>query len=343
MKTFYADEQKRHDPKASCQAARRSRTRNSRSVSSGCLPAQGRPAARSIVRKRLRSWPDRRRPYAGISRIPAAHLSALAAHRRRLAGGDPEHPSDRAQPAAIRPPPSARPATTWPIQPARSRPRPWTAPAGAPGSAVEAAEAVMSGEPRRLCALPAARPSRLRRCRRRLLLPQQFGRRRAAIAEERGPRRDPRCRPAPRQRHAGHFLCAPRRADRLDPRRSGALLSVLLGPCRRARRRARASATISTCRWRANPATRSFSKRSKSPANASGPSRPKRWCVALGLDAFEGDPFGGLSVSTPGFARIAEAIAKLGLPTVIVQEGGYLCDALGDNLTSFLTGWGSAI
>jgi acetoin utilization deacetylase AcuC-like enzyme len=25
---------------------------------------------------------------------------------------------------------------------------------------------------------------------------------------------------------------------------------------------------------------------------------------------------------------------------VIVQEGGYLCDALGDNLTAFLTGFG---
>lgn len=62
--------------------------------------------------------------------------------------------------------------------------------------------------------------------------------------------------------------------------------------------------------------------------------------VALGLDAFEGDPFGGLSVTTPGFARIGEAIAKLGLPTVIVQEGGYLCDPLGDNLTAFLTGFG---
>jgi acetoin utilization deacetylase AcuC-like enzyme len=64
--------------------------------------------------------------------------------------------------------------------------------------------------------------------------------------------------------------------------------------------------------------------------------------VALGLDAFEGDPFGGLSVSTPGFARIGGAIGKLALPTVIVQEGGYLCDALGDNLTSFLTGFANA-
>ena len=68
---------------------------------------------------------------------------------------------------------------------------------------------------------------------------------------------------------------------------------------------------------------------------------PDALVVALGLDAFEGDPFGGLSVTTPGFARMAEAIAKLGLPTVIVQEGGYLCDALSDNLTSFLIGFGS--
>ena len=68
---------------------------------------------------------------------------------------------------------------------------------------------------------------------------------------------------------------------------------------------------------------------------------PDALVVALGLDAFEGDPFGGLSVTTPGFARIAAAIARLRLPTVIVQEGGYLCDALGDNLTSFLTGFGT--
>jgi acetoin utilization deacetylase AcuC-like enzyme len=68
---------------------------------------------------------------------------------------------------------------------------------------------------------------------------------------------------------------------------------------------------------------------------------PDALVVALGLDAFEGDPFGGLSVSTPGFARIGEAIAGLSLPTVIVQEGGYLCDALSDNLTSFLTGFAS--
>lgn len=58
--------------------------------------------------------------------------------------------------------------------------------------------------------------------------------------------------------------------------------------------------------------------------------------LALGLDAYEGDPFAGLRVSTVGFSQIGQMVAKFGLPTVIVQEGGYLCDALGDNLAAVL-------
>ncbi|QCO55698.1 histone deacetylase family protein [Pseudorhodobacter turbinis] len=64
--------------------------------------------------------------------------------------------------------------------------------------------------------------------------------------------------------------------------------------------------------------------------------------VALGLDAFIDDPFKGLAVTTEGFGRIGAAIAGLGLPTLFVQEGGYLCKELGDNLTSTLTGFESA-
>ena len=66
---------------------------------------------------------------------------------------------------------------------------------------------------------------------------------------------------------------------------------------------------------------------------------PGALVVALGLDAFEGDPFGGLSVSTGGFGKIGARLARLGLPTAVVQEGGYLCDALGDNLAAFLGGF----
>lgn len=65
--------------------------------------------------------------------------------------------------------------------------------------------------------------------------------------------------------------------------------------------------------------------------------------IALGLDAYERDPFGGLAVTTEGFSRIGSAIGSvLSLPSVIVQEGGYLCEALGDNLTAFLEGYSSA-
>lgn len=61
--------------------------------------------------------------------------------------------------------------------------------------------------------------------------------------------------------------------------------------------------------------------------------------VALGLDAYEGDPFQGLGITTPGFARIGAAFAAMGLPTLFVQEGGYICDGLGGNLTSVLSGF----
>ncbi|MGO1118850.1 histone deacetylase family protein [Rhodovibrionaceae bacterium A322] len=66
---------------------------------------------------------------------------------------------------------------------------------------------------------------------------------------------------------------------------------------------------------------------------------PDAIVVALGLDASQDDPFGGLAVTTEGFGRIGETLASLQVPSVIVQEGGYLCDSLGDNLVSFLSGF----
>ncbi|MCC5992862.1 MAG: histone deacetylase family protein [Rhodobacteraceae bacterium] len=60
--------------------------------------------------------------------------------------------------------------------------------------------------------------------------------------------------------------------------------------------------------------------------------------VALGLDAHIDDPFRGLAITTPCFQAMARAIAGLGLPLVLVQEGGYVSDALADNLTAFLGG-----
>ncbi|NRB19713.1 MAG: histone deacetylase family protein [Rhodobacteraceae bacterium] len=64
--------------------------------------------------------------------------------------------------------------------------------------------------------------------------------------------------------------------------------------------------------------------------------------VALGLDASIDDPFQGLAVTQDGFSRIGAAVADLGIPVLFVQEGGYLSDSLGANLTRCLTGYQAA-
>ncbi len=58
--------------------------------------------------------------------------------------------------------------------------------------------------------------------------------------------------------------------------------------------------------------------------------------IALGLDASEDDPLAFLQLTTEGFARVAEMTAAMNLPTVLVQEGGYVSDVLGTNLATFL-------
>ena len=60
--------------------------------------------------------------------------------------------------------------------------------------------------------------------------------------------------------------------------------------------------------------------------------------VALGFDAHARDPIGVLKLESHDFAGIGTRVRGLGLPTVVVQEGGYAIDALGDCLTAFLTG-----
>jgi len=65
---------------------------------------------------------------------------------------------------------------------------------------------------------------------------------------------------------------------------------------------------------------------------------PSLLLVSVGLDAAEDDPLGVLKITTPGFHRIAREIAALRLPTVLVQEGGYLSASLGANAASFLAG-----
>lgn len=64
--------------------------------------------------------------------------------------------------------------------------------------------------------------------------------------------------------------------------------------------------------------------------------------VSLGLDASEADPLQFLSVTTDGFRRAGALIAEAASDTVLVQEGGYLSDQLGQNLAAFLNGYEKA-
>jgi acetoin utilization deacetylase AcuC-like enzyme len=60
--------------------------------------------------------------------------------------------------------------------------------------------------------------------------------------------------------------------------------------------------------------------------------------VSLGVDTYAGDPMCDLAVTTDGFARCGRAVAALGRPLVVLQEGGYADDALGANVAAWLTG-----
>ncbi|ESY30980.1 hypothetical protein X747_31720 [Mesorhizobium sp. LNJC384A00] len=61
--------------------------------------------------------------------------------------------------------------------------------------------------------------------------------------------------------------------------------------------------------------------------------------LAMGLDASEENPFGGLKVTADGFSRIGEMVGNMGLPTVLVQECGYVYPSLGANLIRLLQGF----
>jgi acetoin utilization deacetylase AcuC-like enzyme len=60
--------------------------------------------------------------------------------------------------------------------------------------------------------------------------------------------------------------------------------------------------------------------------------------VALGVDAAAGDPNSPLHVSATGFQRAGHMLGQLGVPTVVVQEGGYDVDAIGSLVHATLLG-----
>lgn len=58
--------------------------------------------------------------------------------------------------------------------------------------------------------------------------------------------------------------------------------------------------------------------------------------VSAGLDTLEGDPEGGFRLTTDDVREVGRRIGALGMPTVVVQEGGYAVGRLGDNAVAFL-------
>lgn len=60
---------------------------------------------------------------------------------------------------------------------------------------------------------------------------------------------------------------------------------------------------------------------------------------SFGADTFAGDPICAFALETADYAPVAGRIASLGLPTLIVMEGGYAVDRLGANVAEFLSGF----
>lgn len=62
--------------------------------------------------------------------------------------------------------------------------------------------------------------------------------------------------------------------------------------------------------------------------------------VALGVDTFEGDPISGFGLKSADYLQVGKEIVALGLPTVIVFEGGYAVAEVGVNVVNVLEGFG---
>ena len=64
--------------------------------------------------------------------------------------------------------------------------------------------------------------------------------------------------------------------------------------------------------------------------------------VSLGVDTFENDPISHFRLKSADYPKIGARIARLGLPTLFVMEGGYAVDEIGTNAVGVLTGFEGA-
>ena len=65
---------------------------------------------------------------------------------------------------------------------------------------------------------------------------------------------------------------------------------------------------------------------------------PDALVVALGLDTFVGDPTTYFGIETEDYLTMGALIGSIGLPTLVVLEGGYSVEHIGTNTVKFLRG-----
>ncbi|MFQ5985665.1 MAG: histone deacetylase family protein, partial [Alphaproteobacteria bacterium] len=66
---------------------------------------------------------------------------------------------------------------------------------------------------------------------------------------------------------------------------------------------------------------------------------PEVLVVSLGVDTFEKDPISHFKLKSEDYLELGRRIARLGLPTLFVMEGGYAVEEIGVNVVNVLTGF----
>jgi acetoin utilization deacetylase AcuC-like enzyme len=66
---------------------------------------------------------------------------------------------------------------------------------------------------------------------------------------------------------------------------------------------------------------------------------PDLLICSYGADTYADDPISHFAIRTEDYAVLGHRVASLGVPTLIVMEGGYAVNALGQNVASFLSGF----
>ena len=154
----------------------------------------------------------------------------------------------------------------------------------------------------------------------------------------RRPGRRARRRRAPRERHPGDLLLGSRGPGRLRARRPRRRVVSALPRLRGRDRRRSGRGRQPQPAARAGLGRRALAGGGRGARRLGARRRRAALVVALGVDAAAGDPESPLRVSADGYRAAGRVLGGLGLPTVVVQEGGYDLAAIGRLVGEALAG-----